>query len=44
MTNIKPDNTVVRLINLLIQEGTDLEANDSTSGKRKASSNAAEDN
>ena len=44
MTNIKPDNDIVRLINALNQEGIDLEADCGTSGKRKASSNAAEDN
>ena len=44
MTNIKPDNDIVRLINVLNQEGIDLEAGYGTSGKRKALSNAPEDN
>ena len=44
MSNIKPDNTIVRLINSLNQEGIDLEAECGTSGKRKASSNVAKEN
>ena len=44
MTNVKPDNIIVRFINLLNQESIDLEVDYGTSDKRKASSNAAEDN
>ena len=44
MTNIKLENSIVRLINALNQEGIDLEVDCGTSGKRKPSSNAAEDN
>ena len=44
MTNIKTDNAIVRTINVLNQEGIDLETDCGTSGKKKGSSNAAEDN
>ena len=44
MTNIKPNNAIVRLINVLNQEGIDLEADCGTRGKRNASSNTAEEN
>ena len=44
MTNIKPDNAIVRLINVLNQEGVDIEEDCGTSGKIKPASNAAEDN
>ena len=44
MTNIKPDKTTVMLINALNQEGIYIEAYCGTSGKKKASSTAAEDN
>ena len=44
MTNIKPGKNIVMLINALNQEGIDIDAYCGTSGKRKASSNAAEDN
>ena len=43
MTNIKHDNAIVRLINVLNQEVINLEADYGTSGKRKVSSNAAAD-
>ena len=43
MTNMKTDNVIVRLINVLNQEGIDLEANCGISGKIKASSNTVED-
>ena len=42
MINIKSDKTIVMLINALNQEGIDIEEDCGTSGKRKASSNAAE--
>ena len=44
MTNIKPDNAILRLINALNQEGIDLEADCGTSGKKKVSSNTVEEN
>ena len=44
MTNIKPDKTIVRLINALNQEDIDIEADVGTSGKKKSSINAVEDN
>ena len=44
MTNIKPNNTIVRLINELNQEVIDLEADYGISRKRKSSRNAAEGN
>ena len=44
MKSIKNDNAIVRLINILNQEGIDLEADFGTSGKRKESSNAVEEN
>ena len=44
MTNIKPDNAIVRLINILNLDGIDLEAYCGTRRKRNASSNAAEEN
>ena len=44
MTHIKPDETIVILINTLNQEGIDIEKYCGTSGKRKVSSNVAEDN
>ena len=44
MTNIKPNNAIVSLINELNQEGIGLKVDCGTSVKRKSSSNAAEDN
>ena len=43
MKNIKPDKTIVMLINVLNQEYIDIEEELCTSGKKKASSNAAEE-
>ena len=43
-TCIKTDKTIVMLINTLNQEGIDIEKDYGTNGKRKASSNVAEDN
>ena len=44
MTNIQTDNTIVRFINALNQEGIDLEVDCGKSGKKKSWSNTAEDN
>ena len=44
MNNIKSEKTIVMLINTLNQEGIDIEEECGTSGKIKASSNAAEEN
>ena len=44
MANIKTDNTIVMLINLLNQEGISLEAYCGIIGKIKAASNATEGN
>ena len=44
MKNIKPDKTIVMLINLLNQEGIDIEEDCGTRGEGKSSSNAEEDN